>query len=311
MKKVFMIDGGAGRVIAAIPALLKYHKSNPNNDWAIIIGGWDNLLWGIPELQDRTYSMDTKGIFDNVISKTEEIVSPEPYRVPGYFKQELSLAEAFDVLINNTNDHKDLGVPKMVFSKQEEYQAAKFISEVKQQMQKQKTIIIQPYGRSANRVDEENIIDESSRSLDQHSYLSLVKKLTTKYNVVFMGEEPQVVPQDTFTFKTKADLRMWGAFIESADYFVGCDSLGQHMARAVETPGTVIIGSTYAINTSYPDYFNIFEKEGMNKKYSPIRISGLDSHLADRYNDKLMDYSEEDVSSLYKSIVEDIEKKVK
>ena len=311
MKKVFMIDGGAGRVIAAIPALLKYHKSNPNNDWAIVIGGWDNLLWGIPELQDRTYSMDTKGIFDNVISKTEEIVSPEPYRVPGYFKQELSLAEAFDVLINNTNDHKDLGVPKMVFSKQEEYQAAKFISEVKQQMQKQKTIIIQPYGRSANRVDEENIIDESSRSLDQHSYLSLVKKLTTKYNVVFMGEESQVVPQDTFTFKTKADLRMWGAFIESADYFVGCDSLGQHMARAVETPGTVIIGSTYAINTSYPDYFNIFEKEGMNKKYSPIRISGLDSHLADRYNDKLMDYSEEDVSSLYKSIVEDIEKKVK
>jgi hypothetical protein len=30
MKQIIYIDGGAGRVIAAIPALLKYHKLNPN-----------------------------------------------------------------------------------------------------------------------------------------------------------------------------------------------------------------------------------------------------------------------------------------
>lgn len=310
MKKVFMIDGGAGRVIAAIPALLKYHKNNPNQEWAVVIGGWDTLVWGIPELQDRTYSMDTKGVFDNVISKTEEIVSPEPYRVPGYFKQELSLAEAFDVLINNTNDHSDLEPPKMVLSKNELFNAAKMIIDVKKQQQKQKTIILQPYGRSAQRVDENVIIDESSRSVEPHVYMSLVKKLSTKYNLIFMGEENQILPQDDITFKPQGDLRMWAAFINEADYFIGCDSLGQHMARAFDKPGTVILGSTFAINTTYPEYFNIYEKEGA-KKYSPIRVSGLDSHLADRYNDTLMDFNDEEINELYKSIVTDIEKKVK
>lgn len=310
MKKVFLIDGGAGRIIAAIPALRKYVRENPDQDVSIVIGGWDMLLWGLQDLQDITYSMDTKGVFDNVISKADEVVSPEPYRVPGYFRQELSLAEAFNVLINNTNDHSDLGTPTMVLNKNEELSAAKMIAEVKSQQHKQKTIIIQPYGRSAGRVDETTIIDESSRSIEPQVYLKLVKKLSTKYNLVFFGEEQMALPEDTYTFKPQGDLRMWAAFVDAADYFIGCDSLGQHMARAFNKPGTVIIGSTFAVNTTYPDFFNIIEKEGA-KKYSPIRISGLDSHLADRYNDRCMDFSDDEINGIYKAIVDDIEKKVK
>ena len=118
------------------------------------------------------------------------------------------------------------------------------------------------------------------------------------------------MPEDTYTMKPNADLRMWAAFIDAADYFVGADSVGQHMARAVGTPGTVIVGSTFAINTTYPDYFNIVEKKDA-KKYSPIRISGLEGHLADRANDTLMDFSDDEINTIYASIVKDIEKKVK
>jgi hypothetical protein len=82
------------------------------------------------------------------------------------------------------------------------------------------------------------------------------------------------------------------------------------MARAFDKPGTVIVGSTFAINTTYPDYFQIYEKSGQ-KKYSPIRICGLDSHLADRLNDSFMDLSEKEVDELFNSIVLDIDKKVK
>ena len=310
MKKVFMLDGGAGRIIAAIPALKKYVRDNPDDDTSIVIGGWDMLLWGIQELQDITYSMDTKGIFDNVISKADEIISPEPYRVPGYFRQDLSLAEAFNVLINNTNDHSDLGIPEMVLNQMEEYNAAKMIADAKKHGQKQLTIVIQPWGRSANKVDENTIVDESSRSLSQDTYLKLIKKLSTKYNIVFFGEQQLAHPEDTITFKPQGDLRMWAAFVDAADYFIGCDSLGQHMARAFNKPGTVIIGSTFAENTTYPDYFNIIEKEGI-KKYSPIRISGLDSHLADRYNDRCMDFTDDEINKMYANIVKDIEKKVK
>lgn len=309
MKKVFYIDGGAGRVIAAIPALKKYARLHPGEDWNVLVGGWDNLLWGIPELQDITYNPDTKGIFDNVIKHATQIITPEPYRVPGYFKQELSLAEAFDVEINQTADHSDIGVPEIILSKTEEKNAANIIADVKQQQQKSKTIVIQPFGRSI-RKDRNDLIDDSSRSLDPKSYLALAKRLSSKYNLIFFGEPEFHLPEDTYTFKLQADLRMWSSIIEASDYFVGVDSVGQHMARALGKPGTVIIGSTFAVNTTYPEYFKIIEKPG-SKKYSPIRICGLDSHLADRYNDKCMDFTEKEIDDIYKQIVEDIEKKVK
>lgn len=308
MKKVFMLDGGAGRVIAAIPALQKYVREHPDEDISILVGGWDVLYWGIPELHDITFNPEQKGIFEHVVLGADKIVSPEPYRVPGYFRQELSLAEAFNVLINETDDHKDLGLPQLVLNKAEEFNAAKLMADAKAQQQKAKTLVIQPYGRSAERPDENTIFDTSSRSLDSEAYLKLAKKLATKYNLIFFGEQNFVHPQDTFTLKPQLDLRMWAAAVEACDYFVGVDSMGQHMARAFGTPGTVILGSTFAKNVSYPDYFNIIEKKDA-KKYSPIRISGLDGHLADRHNDRLMDFSDDEINEIYSKIVKDIEAK--
>ena len=79
MKKIFWIDGGAGRAIAAIPALLKYARLNPNEDWAVLVAAWDFLYWGIPELQDRTYGIDTKGLFDNVVKNLNIIYETVRY----------------------------------------------------------------------------------------------------------------------------------------------------------------------------------------------------------------------------------------
>ena len=82
------------------------------------------------------------------------------------------------------------------------------------------------------------------------------------------------------------------------------------MARALNKPGTVLIGSTFAINTSYPEYFNIIEKD-VPKVYSPIRISNLEGHLADRINEATVEFTDEEINSIYSAIVKDIEKKVK
>lgn len=309
MRKIFAIDGGAGRAIAAIPALEKYVLNHPEEDVKILIFGWDNLFWGNTLLQDITFNPDTKGIFDLFIKDADIIVTPEPYRVPGYFRQELSLTEAFDVEINGTTVHSDLPPLKMYTNKAEEKNAANLIADVKSQQKKNKTLVIQPYGRSA-RVDRGDIIDDSSRGLDSRAYLSLAKKLSTKYNLILFAEKNMWSPEDSYTFKPEMDLRMWSAVIDAADYFVGCDSAGQHMARAFDKPGTVLVGSTFAKNVTYPDWFQIVEKEGVEKKYSPIRLCGLDGHLADRYNDKLMDYSDDEVDEIFMKIVKDIENKV-
>ena len=247
---------------------------------------------------------------DQFFMDADRVISPEPYRVPGYYKQEKSLAEAFDYLINETDDHSDLGVPVLKTNKSEELQAANFMQSVRQQQQKQKTVVIQPFGRSVEKPQDGVIMDQSSRSINPDTYLKLVKKLATKYNLILFAEKNFWMPEDTYTMKPEADLRMWTAFIDAADYFIGCDSVGQHMARAMNKPGTVIVGSTFAINTTYPNFFNIVERD-VQKKYSPIRISGLESHLADRVNETTVEFTDEEVNAMYADIVKDIEKKVK
>jgi ADP-heptose:LPS heptosyltransferase len=99
---------------------------------------------------------------------------------------------------------------------------------------------------------------------------------------------------------------MWAALINACDYFIGVDSSGQHMARATNTPGTVFFGSTFPINTSYPNWFQIIEKDEP-RKYSPIRITGLDCLLADRSNNELMNYNSKD----FETICEKIDKHIK
>lgn len=311
-RKVFAIDGGAGRVIAAIPALEKYAKNHKDEDWAVIVFGWDTLFFGNTLLQDRVYSADVKGIFNSLL-KDSDIFSPEPYRLWEYYNQKCSLAEAFDKLINETDDHSDIGKPNLVLNKSEEKMAANILADVKAKQNKDITIVIQPFGRSA-RIDNGDIIDDSTRSIEPQTYYKLVKKLSQKYNIVFMGEQEfanQVNLEDSISAKLQLDLRGWAAVIEASDYFIGCDSVGQHMARAFDKPGTILLGSTFAINTTYPDYFQIIENDDVEKVYSPIRVCGLDAHLADRLNDRYMDYSDEDVEEIYKAIVKDIKEKVK
>ena len=306
-RKIFSIDGGAGRAIASIPALEKYARSHKNEDWAIIVFGWDILFFGNPLLQNRVYSADLKGIFESLL-KDSDIISPEPYRVWEYYNQKCSLVEAFDKLINKTDDHSDLDKPNLYLNKAEEKMASNILAEVKAKQQKNITLVIHPFGRSA-RIDNGDIIDDSSRSIEPHVYYKLVKKLSQKYNIIFMGEQDyiqQIQEKDTYSFKTNLDLRGWASVIEASDYFIGCDSVGQHMARSFDKPGTVLIGSTYAVNVTYPDFFNIIENKNVEKVYSPIRICGFDSHLADRMNDKCMEFNDDEIEEIYSSIVKDI-----
>ena len=308
-KKVFHLDGGAGRIICALPALEKYAKKN--KDFNIIVGGWDSLTYGNRLLQDKTYGMDTKGIF-NLLIKDNQLIHPEPYLLWEYYNQKCSLIEGFDKIINETDDHSDLEPPKLYLNKTEEKGAANLLAQAESKQNKNTTIVIQPFGRSA-RVDNGDIIDDSTRSLEKDVYLKLVKKLSQKYNIILMAdpEFAQLLSQeDTITEKPQIpDIRAWAAIIEASDYFIGCDSLGQHMARAFNIPGTVILGSTYAENITYPDYFQIIENENVEKTYSPIRAVGFDSHLADRLNDGLMNFDDDQINQIYNKIVKDIKEK--
>lgn len=300
MKKAYYIDGGIGRVVASIPAFRKLAKTE--KDFIILTPYGDNMFWGIPELQDKCFNTETKGLMDNVLKDVEEIVTPEPYRLPAYMKQEISLVQAFDRTINHTKDHSDLGAPEIILSKAEKAFGLNSIEDIAAQQKKQKTIVIQPFGRGA-KLDRKQVYDEETRSMDPTMYLSLVKKLAAKYNIILFAEQHLHLQADTFAFKpVLGDMRQWASVIKHSDYFVGCDSSGQHFARAVGVKGTVVFGSTFPVNTSYPDWFQIIEKSGA-KKFSPIRISGFETLMANRVNENLMTFSSKEVDDIFNKIV--------
>jgi hypothetical protein len=304
MKKVVFVNGGAGRVIASIPAL---EELNRRGELAGIVceGGMEVFL-GHPTLQDKTFDVNHKGLFESLI-KDNQLITTEPYRDYEYYNQRSSLQQSFwwDILGERTDKHIK---PTFVLSKSEEMGAIGILSQVKQQHQKEKTIVIQPFGRSSS-MGPGVVFDPSSRSIEQTTFIELVGELSKDYNIIYMGEHKlDVVNLPLFQPQETVPLRVWAAIIEASDYFIGCDSVGQHIAYAFNKPGTVVCGSTFPVNITYPEHFNIIEKKNASRSYSPIRICGFGCEEADRLNDTLMDFSKEELKLIITNIQSHIKK---
>lgn len=307
MNTTFIITGGAGRVIAAIPALEKYHKLKPKDDFRVIVHGWDTLYWSHPLLQKRTFGANQKGLFDSIIRNTK-ICSPEPYQNNRFYNQKISLIQAFDEEINKTKKHDDLGIPNLYLSSVEDSMIQDFIQAEKAKQKKRKMIVFQPYGSGVDQIATQPV-DSSNRSLTLSAYYQLVKELS-KDAVVFYASQPQFRhPNDktSVTFDDKQPyLRTMMGLIKHCDYFVGIDSVGQHMARAFDKPGTVLMGATNETNFSYPDHFELIRKKDREPIYSPWRLADFDCEFSNRENDGIMDFTDEELQDIIESIQEKI-----
>lgn len=300
MNTTFLLSGGAGRIVAAVPALEKFARLNPSDDFKVLVYGWESLYWNHPLLQQRTYGVGTKGLFDNVV-KNSRLVSPEPYHVHGYYNQKLSMAEAFDQEINGTDDHSDLDKPNLYLHSGEVQTAARMVQEAKQQKGKSKFVVFQPYGSGISMVNNRPH-DPSGRSLDVDDALELGRMLSRDAAVMYFGPNEYIHPGDNFMMNAKnipgADLRFYMAMVSQCDFFVGVDSVGQHMARSFTKSGLIIMGSTFEVNVSYSEHFK-FYRNGVKPTYSPIRIGGIDCDFADRANDGIMKFSKRQLEEMY------------
>jgi hypothetical protein len=302
MTSIISLDGGLGRIITAIPALLKYHKNHPDEEWYITIPGWEFITWGFPELQERTFNPDSKGTF-NLFWKADRVISPEPYRLPVYYRNQISLREAFDVCINNSTDHSDLPSMQLKLSMQEKRNAYDIIKRSKKKFPEAKTIVLQPYGSTAT-PHPSGVFDDSFRSIPQPMLEFFYENLSKNYNLIYMGAK------DFHNIKTykpdpDPDLRSWAAIIGAADYFIGCDSCGQHMCKALNKKASVVIAGTHKINTTYDD-FHIIEREVPFYPDS-MRISGFQSSMSSRLNEPRIDFTQEEIERAYQEIVKNIE----
>ena len=293
--KAFFISGGAGRVICSIPAFEKYAEESGDKDFIIVCEGGMDFYRGHPILQKHAYEVWHKGLFDQHL-RNKDIVTPEPYRINEYFNQECSLAQAFDIEINGLEDARELPTPTIKLNKTETITGYQAIQGIKSQLNKDKAIIIQPFGRSITQIGE-YLIDSTSRSFEVGNIISIIEQLRKKYAVVIMAELQLPIPENKehpVALPREPNLRLWASMIKSADHFLGCDSVGQHIAKALDKTATVVVGSTVPINITYldDDKFDIIDVGAENgRNYSPIRMTMDDEK--DRQNDEAMELNKE------------------
>lgn len=297
--KAFFINGGAGRMICSIPAFEKYEEESGDKDFIIVCEGGAEVYKGHPTLDHRVYEVWHKNLFQEKL-KNMDIVTTEPYRIYEYYNQQCSIAQAFDIQINNKGIRK-LEKPKLYLSKDELLNGRYIISEVKKKTKKDKVVIFQPFGRGIEYIDE-TLIDKTGRSFELKDIKSIIKKLQANdYAVIMMSEfnidMSDAKLKDEVAVPEGVSIRIWSAAIKFADHFLGCDSVGQHLAYSVGTPATVVVGATYPINVGYPDTegMEVLDMGELDREYSPIRVT--QDERIDRKNEKLMTMNE-DITNL-------------
>ncbi len=303
--KAFFVNGGAGRVISSIPAFEKYAESH--DDFVIVCEGGTDFFKGHPTLDGKVYDNWHKNLFQTEL-KDRDIVSTEPYRVWEYYNQKCSLAQAYDIQINELDEPRELPVPRVELAKMEAIQGFNAVEEVKKGTGKDKVLVVQPFGRSVEQIGDDFIADITSRSFPLNAIVEIINELKKDYGVIIMSEIHFPLEENEEKAKIKVarpqiqDMRLWGGIINAADHFLGCDSMGQHLARAFGKTATVVTGSTFPINISYPDCkdFDIIDVGEGRRQYSPIRLTT--DERVDRYNDQSMELDKDQIRSILTSV---------
>lgn len=288
-KYTINLDGGLGRVVCAIPALERFVKNNPETK---IITYAVELFLDNNNLIDCVYPIDTKGLWEDWI-KDSIYLTPEPYQVPEYYNQKAHLIEAWDIALNGKNNKLQPAVIKPLnMDLQFTNKAISFAIET---FKKKSTVVFQPIGRS---YDEESNIDSSARSISYPHILEILEHLSKHYNVILMTESSNFDNPEKWYRPEGYTARQWSSMIGYADYFIGCDSFGQHLARGMQVAGTVILGSTFKENVSYASWFNIIETDKSEVRYSPIRVREEEDVFISAYNNDCMNFPEGKLISL-------------
>lgn len=302
--KAFFINGGAGRVICSIPAFEKYAETH--DDFIIVAEGGTDFFKGHPTLDGKVYDAWHKNLFEEHI-KHRDCVSPEPYRIWHYYNQKCSLTQAFDMEINGLDEPRELPKPTLNLTKMEVIQGYNIVQEVKAVTGKDKVVVVQPFGRGVTQMGD-FIADPSSRSMSLVNTVDIINDLKKDYGVVIMSEIHFPLEENEEKSKYKVgrpqieDIRIWASVIDVADHFLGVDSIGQHICKALDKKATVVIGSTYPVNISYPEdpNFDIIDIGVDKRVYSPIRISMDEAR--DRYNDQAMEMTNDQVKSVINNV---------
>ena len=298
MNKTLLLDGGWGRQICAIPALEKYVQENP--DTIIVSYFWSQIFWGNKKLIKNVFDSQTKGLFEKL--RNTQIIKLEPYFNNNFINQRINLIQAFNEDLNGSIEVMEK--PRLHFSRME-------INAVKHPFDRtKKSVVFQPFGSEA-RFQNDDVIDPSARSLNLETTKKILERLKKEnYQVImFENRDFPCIDDKEFPFLKNLSYREASAVLASCDYFVGVDSSGQHIAYALDKPGTTFFGGTNPFSFGYPDYFSIFAKD-QDYNYCYPRLFEFDNWLENLNNSSAMEYDNQEVEEMCEILVQDIKEKV-
>jgi len=314
-KKTIQIDGGMGRVLCAEPAIRKLAEAG--NEVSVITS-WPDVLKYHPNIK-FIWNLDTPNLWENVISGTD-FITPEPYNDHYYYNKEHHMVQSFDWLINKDNS-ADLVKPKIYLSDEEISNAKKQLTEmIGHHGSAAFTIVIQPFGstatmeninqslhmprenrsltsddfREARRALKPETADNTNRSLSIDTVIQILDQLDKDFLIINFSHLEIKHPK---IYNFNGDLRMWFAIISLADYFIGVDSIGQHIAASSDLPGHVFFGGTAVENLAYPDLHTVMQRDGFPKAYIPYR-----QNVSHALNDKAMSFDQKDIAEMCEKI---------
>ena len=311
MKKVIWVDGGIGRVICALPAIDKLTETEK----VIVITSWKEVFANKDNIE-RVYRPDSEYIWEDVILPND-LIHTEPYWNSKYYRDKQHLIQAFNLEL--TGNLGEIEKPKLIVNSFEDGFAKNWIKDTFKN--NKKTIVFQPFGSSAG-LDDTKIIDQSNRSLTLSFTEKIIDTFKDDYNIIYLGTIPlkkydiefnyqqcntcrtasnnSSKKKEVYPISEELGLRGLLAIIKNADYFIGCDSFGQHASYAFDIPSVVFIGGTDEKNISYPDTHLILKKDGHRFEYNPYRLP-YNSHLIVA-NEGAMAFTETEENEFIKKI---------
>ncbi|WEV89351.1 hypothetical protein H10PHJ05_50 [Aeromonas phage HJ05] len=241
MKKAIIINGGLGRVLAALPAVLR--AAREEEDTLVIVEGWSEAYRGQPINAIEGGSIMLRHMIDGV---TGDILCPEPYHLAAVRNGEMNLVEAFDLLINgDVKHHTPVRVTPQSF-------AALYVQSLGVPMDRP-IAVIQPVGSGG-------VVDSRSMTVTQiQDTVNLLNE--SGFSVVVLGDVPVLDWAGIREFAVQpGNLHYMDALrlVAGCQLFVGCDSMGIHAAVAHGVPAIAVLGGT-AGSKLYPDHPDVLE----------------------------------------------------
>lgn len=295
------IDGGLGRSIASTGAVEKYvERKNSEGDRVFVITGYPFVFDNIDGIE-RVLNFNHATLYEDYISKGE-YVEVEPYNYSGHFRDLKHVSCAWNYLLNGDDGFLE---PKLVLTDNELEAGKKWVENVKKKDGK-KVLLMQPFGMAGGYVqgcesvckEAKPVFDESYRSLVMDNINGLVTKLSEDYTIFVVKDQRQVEVKDTFSLTENP--RLLFAISLFVDGVIACDSMLQHVCKAVKTKCPVVVfwGGTNPKQFGYEDFLNL-EKD-FNRVVEPNRLPHDHSYylrknkdcnvFSEEFEEKAVDY---------------------